>query len=318
MKNLSRPAKKNSFFHIYGPVPSRRLGFSLGIDIIPFKTCSFDCIYCQLGKAQKKKIERKEYFDVVDIISQIENILASDRRIDFITFSGSGEPTLNLALKEIIREIKKITKVSVAVLTNSSLLSREDVRQALQAADLVVPSLDAVTQAVFNKINRPHLSLKIEDIIQSLKFFRSQFKGLIWLEVMLVKGINDSTDHIKKLKGIIEEIGPDKVQLNTVIRPPAEIFAHSLTLKDLEGIKKMIGINCEIIAEFDKKKQKLPAENLEETIYAMIQRRPVTLSDISVSLGRHQNEVIKHLSFLLKEGKIKLVIHQGLKYYEPV
>lgn len=205
----------------------------------------------------------------------------------------------------------------MAVLTNSSLLYLKSVRKALQASDLVVPSLDAATPDVFAKINRPYSSLKIEKIVEGLKQFRQQFRGSIWLEVMLVKGFNDSASHIKKLKEIIDSINPDKVQLNTVIRPPAEKFATSLSLKEMEKIRKEIGGKCEIIAQFETKEQKPPSENLEEAILSIIKRRPVTLADMSASLGKHRNEIIKYLNFLLEEGRVKVVSHKGLKYYEP-
>jgi len=294
------------------------LGFSLGIDIIPFKTCSLDCIYCQLGPTAKKTVRRKECFPYKEILSQIKTKLSSEQRIDYITFSGSGEPTLNESIGKLISEIKKITSIPVAVLTNSTLLTRKSVRKALQAADVVAPSLDAVTQSVFIKINRPHPSLKIKEIIQGLKDFRQEFKGSIWLELMLVKGVNDSPSHLRKLKEVISRIKSDKVQLNTVVRPPAEKYARALNKKDLETIKNILGENCEIIAEFDKKEQSSSSENLERAIFAMIQRRPASLSDISISLGKHKSEIIKYLNSLLKEGKIKLVTHKGIKYYEPV
>jgi wyosine [tRNA(Phe)-imidazoG37] synthetase (radical SAM superfamily) len=308
---------KSQAIHIYGPVPSRRLGFSLGIDIITLKTCSLDCIYCQLSPTPKKTIQRKEYFSPSDILSQIKNKLSSGQRIDYITFSGSGEPTLNKTLGKIIRKIKKTTSIPVAVLTNSTLLSQKSTREALMDADLVVPSLDAVTQEIFVKVNRPYPSLNIEEIIQGLQEFSQEFKGSIWLEIMLVKGVNDSPSHIKKLKEAIAKIKPEKVQLNTVIRPPSEKNARPLSLKDLEKINKVFGKNCEIIAEFSRKAQKSTPENLEGAILSLIQRRPVTLADISNSLGKGENEIIKSLDSLLAEGKIKSVIHKGLKYFEP-
>jgi len=314
---LSIKEDKSQAIHIYGPVPSRRLGFSLGIDIIPFKTCSLDCIYCQLGPTTKKTIYRKEYLSSPEILSQIKEKLSSGQRIDYITFSGSGEPTLNKALGKLIKETKKMTSIPVAVLTNGTLLSQKSTRNALMDADLVVPSLDAATQEIFVKVNRPHSSLKLEEIIEGLRKLRQEFKGTIWLEIMLVKGVNDSPSHIRKLKEAIAKIKPDKVQLNTVIRPPAEEFARPLSLRELEKINKVFGKNCEIIAEFSREAQKSTPENLEGAILSLIQRRPVTLADISNSLGKHKNEIIKYLNFLLVEGKIKSVIHKGLKYFEP-
>ncbi len=314
---LSKKKDKSPAFHTYGPVPSRRLGFSLGIDIVPFKTCSLNCIYCQLGPTPKKTIRRKEYFSASDIVAQIKKKLSSDQRIDYITFSGSGEPTLNNALGKIIREIKKKTSIPVAVLTNSTLLSRKSVRNALMGADLVIPSLDAATQETFVKVNRPYPSINIEEIIQGLLKFSKEFKGSIWLEIMLVKGVNDSPSHIKKLKEAIAKIKPEKVQLNTVIRPPAEKHARHLSLKDLEKIKNILGENCEIIAESSREAQISSPDNLEAAILSLIRRRPVTLAEISASLGKGKDIIKKSLDSLFAEGKIRLVTHKGFKYFEP-
>jgi wyosine [tRNA(Phe)-imidazoG37] synthetase (radical SAM superfamily) len=314
---LSTKQDKNPALHTYGPVPSRRLGFSLGIDIVPFKICSLNCIYCQLGPTPKKTIHRKEYFAPSDIVSQIKKKLSSGQRIDYITFSGSGEPTLNNALGKIIREIKKTTSIPVAVLTNSTLLSQKSVRNALMAADLVVPSLDAATQETFVKVNRPHSSFKLEEIIEDLQKFRQEFKGSIWLEIMLVKGVNDSPFHIRKLKEAIAKIKPAKVQLNTVIRPPAEKHARPLSLKDLEKIKNILGENCDIIVESLREAQISSPENIEAAILSLIRRRPVTLAEISASLGKGKDKIKKSLDSLLEEGKIKPVTHKGLKYFEP-
>jgi len=314
---LSIKQNKSPALHTYGPVPSRRLGFSLGTDIIPLKTCTLDCIYCQLGPTPKKTTHRKEYFSPSDIVSQIKKKLSSGQRIDYITFSGSGEPTLNKALGKIIREIKKTTSIPVAILTNSTLLSLKSTRDALMDADLVVPSLDAATQEIFIKVNRPCSSLNIEEIIQGLRKFSKEFKGSIWLEIMLVKGVNDSPSHIRKLKEAIAKIKPEKVQLNTVIRPPAEKNARPLSLKDLEKIKSILGENCEIIVESYREAQISTPENLEGAILSLIQRRPVTLAEISASLGKGKNEIIRSLDSLLAEGKIKSVTHKGLRYFEP-
>ena len=309
---------KESPIHIYGPVPSRRLGFSLGIDIIPPKTCTLDCIYCQLGPTPDKTAERQEHYTVESVIAQISEAISSGQRIDYITFSGSGEPTLNRILGKLIREIKKISDVPVAVLTNGTLLFDERVRKDLQLADLVVPSLDAATQDVFTKINRPHSSLRIAKIIAGLVKFRQEFKGQIWLEIMLVKGINDSPGHIKKLKEAVNKILPDRIQLNTVIRPPAEEFALPLSPEELEKIRKAFGKNCEIIADFSSRDQLPQRKNLENRILSIIQRRPVTLLDISTSLGKHPEEILKYLISLIDEGLIRSVPHKDKTYYEPI
>ncbi len=314
---MTKTDGKIHVFHIYGPVPSRRLGFSLGIDILPFKTCSLDCIYCQLGNTRKKTIRRQKFYPEEKILRQIKKAIDSGQQIDIITFSGSGEPTLNVSVGNLIRKIKRITSIPVAVLTNSTLLTRKTVRGALSRADLVVPSLDAATQEIFDRVNRPHPSIKIRQIIEGLKKFRLEFKGELWLEVLLVKGANNSPSHLQKLKKAIAEINPDRVQLNTVVRPPAEVSALPLSHRELEKIRKFLGKKAEIIAEFDKI-QHLPSSlNLQDAILSLVKRRPATISDMSFSLGRHKNELIKYIDQLLKRNKIISVIHQGKKYYEP-
>jgi len=315
---VGRSSNISANIHVYGPVPSRRLGFSLGIDILPWKTCTLDCIYCQLGPTPEKTIRRKAYFQKDEVLAQIKKALQSGQRIDYITFSGSGEPTLNLAIGQLIREIKKITEIPVAVLTNGTLFSMKSVRRALMAADLVVPSLDAATQRMFIRVNRPHASLNMEGIIQGLKAFREEFKGRIWLEIMLVKNINDSPAHIRELKKIIRLIKPDKTQLNTVIRPPADEAAQPLSSSELESIKKALGGNSEIVAEFAKKEQTPYPSDLETSILSLVKRRPVTLTDMSASLGKHRDEILKHLDPLLKKNRIRSVFHEGKIFYETV
>lgn len=303
--------------YIYGPVPSRRLGFSLGVDLVPYKTCSFNCIYCQLGKTTNKTTERKEYIPKDTILSQLDEILKTKQAIDYITFSGSGEPTLNLSIGELIREAKKMTQIKVAVLTNGSLLSDQMLRTELCAADLVIPSLDAATPETFNRINRPHPSLEFDRVITGLLKFREEFKGTIWLEVMLVKEINDNIKEIGLFKSIISKINPDRIQLNTVVRPPTEEYCLPMKESDLERIKNSFGKRCEIIPEFKAKAKRAYLENVEEQILELVRRRPCTPSDISASLGIHLNEVIKLLSLLQKDNKVKYVEYRNKGYYEP-
>lgn len=301
--------------HIYGPVPSRRLGYSLGVDILPFKICSLDCVYCQLGRTDRKTIRRRKYFDMDTILGQIQKGVDSGQRIDYITFSGSGEPTLNAFLGQLIREIKKNTEIPVAVLTNATLFNHGSVRHALSAADLVVPSLDAATQDVFERINRPHSSLKIRHIIQGLKRFRREFSGKIWLEILFVKGINDSPAHLEKLKKAASQIKPDRIHLNTVVRPPAEKAAFPLSPQELAEIRRFFGDKAEVVVEFDKTQDKPAQQDLRRAILDMAGRRPVTLEDMSRTLGKHQNELIKYCDVLLKEGKLRLIVHEDRKFY---
>jgi wyosine [tRNA(Phe)-imidazoG37] synthetase (radical SAM superfamily) len=194
---------------------------------------------------------------------------------------------------------------------------REEVQQALLPADLIVPSLDAVTQDVFEKVNRPHPSVNIDDVIEGLDRFRRRYSGLIWIEVMLVAGINDAPEHIAKMADVIRSLSPDKVQLNTVVRPPAEEYAQALDQDKLEAIQAKIGPKAEIIADFSERPRLPQEQDTGSTILDYVRRRPATLTDLSNALGQHRNEVIKHLDLLLEERRLKVVFHEGRKYYEP-
>ena len=237
--------------YIYGPVPSRRLGLSLGLSITPHKTCSFDCVYCQQGKTSQTTLERKEYISISEVLDELRawvlNHAEEEKKLDYITISGSGEPTLNTEVGRLIHEIKKISTRAVAVITNSSLLGDAAIRKSLLAADLIVPSLDAVTEQVFQKIDRPHPGIKIDDIINGLVELRKEFSGKIWLEVMLASGINDDLRYIKKLKEVCDKINPDKIQLNSPVRTTAEADIIPVAEAKLKRIKKILGDKCEII-----------------------------------------------------------------------
>lgn len=237
--------------YIYGPLKSRRLGNSLGVSLSLEKICNFDCIYCQLGPTKLKSVKRKEYLKVEDIITELKDWIKSNpedlKKLDYITFSGCGEPTLNIRIAQLISEIKRITVVPVAVITNASLLGNAGVRQELKEADLIVPSLDAVTQSAFVKIDRPDSDIGIEGIIAGLIDLRKEFKGKIWLEIMLVAGVNDDLSEISKLKEAADRINPDKIQLNSPVRATAEENVSPVPREKLEKIKEILGDRAEII-----------------------------------------------------------------------
>lgn len=303
--------------YVYGPVASRRLGFSLGIDIIPFKTCTLNCIYCQLGSTRKTTVRRGRWFPPREILAQIEEAVDSGQRIDVITFSGSGEPTLCRDLGPLIRAVKKMTRIPVAVLTNATLLGRPDVRRDLLAADIVVPSLDAVPSPVFRRVNRPNAALDNARIIDGLVRFRKEFKGQLRLEVMLVKGVNDSPAAIKALQAAVAKIRPDRIELNTVVRPPAERRAAPLSPSALARIRARLGPRAEVVASFGRK---APARTrgrlgLETEILATLRRRPQTAADIAAALGRHRDEVLKALASLLGRRRIRTLRHGGQAYF---
>jgi wyosine [tRNA(Phe)-imidazoG37] synthetase (radical SAM superfamily) len=302
---------------IYGPVPSRRLGYSLGLDILPFKTCSMDCVYCQLGAYGRTTVRRREYVPVRAVLAQVRSALASGAKIDAVTFSGSGEPTLHAGIGRIIAGIKRMTNVKVVVLTNSSTLAGRLNGRDLVQADIVVPSLDAVTDRVFAKVNRPHAGLTAAKIVDGLVRFRRRFKGQIWLEVMLVRGINDGPAHLRRLREAIERIRPDRVQINTVVRPPAERSARPLTAAELERVRIFLGPTAEIIADFSRERQPAPARDASAAILSALKRRPMTASDLSRSLGLVLEEVLALTRRLSVAGSIRAVEHAGVEYFEP-
>ncbi|MDD2665733.1 MAG: radical SAM protein [Methanocellales archaeon] len=304
----------NSQSHIFGPVPSRRLGFSLGLDLVPYKTCSFDCVYCQLGRTTNRTTERREYVPKKLIMEELEERLTKGEEIDYITFSGSGEPTLNSKIGEMIRDVRRMTDIPIAVLTNGSLLFDTGVRVDLRGADLVIPSLDAVKQNIFEMVNRPHEGLLIERMVEGLKKFRKEFENEIWLEVMLVQGINDDLGDVKRMADIISEINPDKIQLNTVVRPPCESFALPLDPVKMKEICKMLGEKAEIITSHDRRMQKAYDKETEGEIVTLLKRRPCTIGDISSFLGIHRNEVVKYIEVLEREKRVMERKHGNKSY----
>ncbi len=333
--------------YVYGPVASRRLGFSLGVDIIPFKTCTLDCVYCQLGSTGKTSVRRGRWFPPGEILAQIKAAIDSGRRIDAITFSGSGEPTLSRDIGALIRAVKAMTRIPVVVLTNATLLTHADVRRDLAAADVVVPSLDAVPAATFRRVNRPHRTLDNRKIVDGLARFREEFPGELRLEVMLVKGVNDSPAAIRALEAAIARIRPDRIELNTVVRPPAERGAAPLDPAALAGIRARLGPKAEVVASFPKRK-KAPAPGrgeemgqakkkgkgegkgegkggkksagpggggLDAAILATVGRRPQTASDIATALGRDPDEVLAALAALQARRLVRKSGHGRRTYF---
>lgn len=303
--------------YTYGPVPSRRLGLSLGVDILPFKTCTIDCIYCQLGHTNALTIQRRSFFPKEEILAEVVEV-AAQTNPDYITFSGSGEPTLNADIDWLIREIKTQTGKKVAALTNSSLLWMPQVRSELMEADLVVPSLDAATEKVWRKVNRPHPDLEFNKVIEGLVTFSSEFSGKLWVEILFVKGINDSPEHVKSLFSILSRMRHTKVQLNTVVRPPSEKSALALSYEELEAIAKKLPADTEAVLPYRKSGKQVSAHGHKELILAAIARRPMTIKQIEQSLGIPRERSKPALEALIAENKAKLSVHGGEEFYEAV
>lgn len=313
------PQEYVMYKYLFGPVPSRRLGMSLGVDLVPKKVCSLDCVYCEVGKTTKLTLERKEYIKVERVKEDLTNYFENNPDPDYITFSGSGEPTLNKYLDKILQFIKdNRPDIPVAVLTNGTLLHDSNVRETLLKADLVLPSLDAATEDVFKKINRPAENLSIDTCIRGLVDFRKEFKGTMWLEIFILPGYNDGDAELTALKKAILQIQPDSIQLNTLDRPGTVSNLRGATRKELQRVSDYWDLdNVEIIAAAPKRKQmQTYRSDIETAIVETIVRRPCTLDDLTKILGKHVNEVNKYLDVLEAEGKIETVEQERGFFYQ--
>ncbi len=289
--------------YVFGPVNSRRLGRSLGVDIVPYKTCTLNCVYCECGPTTRLTTEIREYTPADDILMEVDRALSGVHELDYITFSGSGEPTLHSELGDIIEYLKiNHPLFSIAVLTNGTLLWKKEVRDSLKLADLVVPSLDAVTGRTFEKMLRPHGEITPERTVEGLVRFGEEFNGLISLEVFLIPGINDSEDELGLIKKACEMIRHDEIHLNTLDRPAAEKGIEPAGREVLERALDILKpLNVKIIGKPAEREFPSPAtEAVRESILATLRRRPSTIEDLSTTLGVDRRELKVILETLLK------------------
>jgi len=304
--------------YIFGPVPSRRLGVSLGIDLVESKTCNLNCIYCECGETKKFFNERRSYVDVEKLILEVIDILKT-LTPDYITFSGSGEPTLNKDLGLIVREIRKIYSGKIAVITNSSLLDDQKLRKELEEADLIMPSLDAISEDVFRKINRPIEGLSSKKILSGLSKLLEETNKKVYLEIFIVEGINDSVEELDKFIDYLKNKKIEVIQLNTLARPGAIREIKPATIKRLEEIKKYFIRNglksVEIIKKYSSREELLQySEKLETLILNMLKKRKYSIHEMKELLHQSEGELFKYLNILQKEGKVKIVVEDDKIY----
>lgn len=301
--------------YLFGPVPSRRLGLSLGVDLIPPKTCPFDCIYCEVGPTTAKTRARREYIPAGAIMAELDEYFrGASPRPDYVTLAGSGEPTLNSGLGRIIARLKEITSAPVAVLTNGALLPDPEVRREILLADVILPSLDAVTPELFQAINRPVAGLTAADLIAGLKALREEYTGQIWLEILLLRRLNDTPEELAGLKQALTLIQPDKVHLNTAVRPVVEDYALPLSPAELAGVAEFLGERAEVIASFGSSRH--PKFELSDADFlATLARRPQTAGDLAQVLGLPVVAVLKRLDYLIKAGRVAPATHQNQTFY---
>jgi wyosine [tRNA(Phe)-imidazoG37] synthetase (radical SAM superfamily) len=303
---------------VFGPVPSRRLGRSLGIDVIAPKICTFDCLYCESGRTTVLSLQRRQFVAPAEVLAELDAYFREDPQgAEVLTFSSAGEPTLYLGLGELLEAIKdRFQHLPVVVLTNGSLLWDAQVRRELGLADRVVPSLDAVDMDVFARINRPHPGLELAAILEGLHRFRLEFRGQFHLEILLVAGVNDSEEHLAALAREAESLCPDRIELNTVVRPPAYPGVCGLTAEQLHRAARLFPRGrTEIIGDFAAAAAAAPGEALAERISELLRRRPCTPDEMAASLAVSCLVVDRELLAMERCGMLEAHVFGGRRYF---
>lgn len=304
--------------YVFGPVPSRRLGQSLGIDPIPLKTCNWNCVYCQLGRTRPLVNERKDYFPPQAILAEVGAALNAHTpgEIDWVTFVGSGEPTLHASLGWLIRQVKALTDLPVAVITNGSLLYRPEVREELAAADAVLPTLDAGTPALYRQLNRPHPELTFARLLAGLIAFRGEYHGQLWLEVMLVRDLNDTEAALRDIAAVLRQIRPDEVHLNLPIRPPVESWVQPPDEEGLLRATAILGDTAKVVHPAAGSFDLSGYDSITEAVVAIITRHPMRQAELEQALARWApGQITQVLAELEATGQAQVVERYGTRFW---
>ncbi len=312
--------RENGYFmkYVFGPVPSRRLGQSLGVDTIPLKTCNWNCVYCQLGRTQPLINERKEYYPTEEILAEVQSALDSHQpgEIDWVTFVGSGEPLLHAGMGYLIRQVKRMTDLPVAVITNGSLLYLPEVRQELLVAEAVLPSLDAGTPGLYHHINRPHPETTYDRLLAGLLDFRTEYSGKLWVEVMLVHGLNDTSQALWSLVEVLKLVQPDAVHINLPTRPPVETWVHLPDEESLMQALSILGNIAEVVHPAEGSFDLSGCEDPVEAVIGIITRHPMRQEELERTLDRWTpGEVSRVLAELFASGKAQIVERNGVRFW---
>ncbi len=301
--------------YLFGPVPSRRLGLSLGVDLLNCKSCNLNCVYCELGRTFQYTDARKIFVNAADVLKEIKDFFEKGGNADYITFSGAGEPTLAQNLGEVMDGARRITARKIALITNAVLFSDPQVRREAAKADVVLPSVDAVTEKVFTELNRPHPSVELKKYLEGLRQFTREYGGQVWVEVMMVKGINDSENDIIELRKYLDTLKHvDKIQINTVVRARAEKTAGPAGAEELKIIKGMLGVKAEIIGSFSGGKLET-LDDLRGAVLSIIRLRPADMDGLKSVLPHDEEEIKKNLDSLVKEGLAEKLDMDGKSFY---
>ncbi len=302
--------------HLFGPVPSRRFGRSLGVDLTPWKTCTQDCVFCQLGPTRERTVTRDEHVPTDRVLEELSAWFRSGGEADCITLSGSGEPTLHVRFGDVLEWVRANSRLPAVLLTNGTLLHLPEVRREARKADIVKVSLSAWDPASFEAVNRPHPDLTFDGLIDGQKTFRSEFQGRLWMEVFLVPGMNAMPEAVRKIAARAKAIAPDRIQLNTAVRPPAESGVRAVPKEQMARLVHCFEPTAEIIADFR------PAgagsiEGGEEEILNMLRRRPCTLEQVAEAFSMHRSEASKWMGHLLQNHRIRAVRREAGVFYAP-
>ncbi len=303
---------------VFGPVPSRRLGQSLGIDTIPLKTCNWNCVYCQLGRTVPLTNERREYIPREEILGEVEEALAAHQpdEIDWITFVGSGEPTLHSGMGWLIRRVQARTDKPVAVITNGALLYLPEVREELSEADAVLPTLDAGNAALYRKINRPHPDITFERHVDGLINFRKQYHGKLWVEVMLVRDLNDTEQALTELAAALKRISPDEVHILLPTRPPVETWVQPPDEEGLLRARAILGNVASVIHSASGTFDLSGFTSLVDAVVSIVTRHPMREDELVQTLVRWPpTDVNKTLKDLENSGKAQVVERYGCRFW---
>jgi wyosine [tRNA(Phe)-imidazoG37] synthetase (radical SAM superfamily) len=304
--------------HIFGPVPSRRLGLSLGIDPLNCKSCNLNCVYCELGRTIHYVAERKIFVETSELLAELREYFNRGGKADFLTFSGSGEPTLALNLEEMIDAVKTEFKLPVALITNTTLFTDSNVRSAAAKADVLLPSIDAAVEDAFIKADRPHQGLKLNYILGGFREFCAGYKGRIWVEVMLVKGINDSVENIKAIAGYLDLLpNIEKIQVNTVVRARAEDYAEPLSREELETAKNILGPKAEVIGKYTGRGF-VVTDTVTEAVVTAAYLRPMRVQDFMKVINADVREIFESAEKAVRDGKAEKLEMNGETFYRSV
>ena len=305
--------------YIFGPVSSKRLGQSLGVDLLPAKSCSWNCVYCQLGKTRTFVTERQEFFPREEILKEIKEAIAENSSLDWITFVGSGETMLYKGIGWLIGEVKKLTATPVAVITNGSLLYLPEVREELLQADAVLPSLNAGSEALHLQIGRPAAGLTFRQHVDGLVAFRKEYKGRLWIEVMLLGGINDSDEALHDLAAVLKKINPDMVHLVLPTRPAPEQKVHSPSEERIEQAIRILSTVATVVHPVKGTMDLRGATDMLHAVSDIVSRHPVQQRELQKAIADcfpgDNDKVTAIMRDMLATGRFKLVEHEGEPYW---